>query len=92
MLPHGQDYTGGICMKGNREVMRSLAMLTQVGLSMLAPVILCVFVGYFLDEKFGWYTTIPLLILGILAGARNSYLLIRQIQGRESDHDKKLDK
>lgn len=79
-------------MKGNREVMRSLAMLTQVGISMLAPIILCVFIGYFLDEKFGWYTTIPLLILGILAGGRNSYLLIRQMQGGESAHDKKLDK
>lgn len=79
-------------MKGNREIIRSLALLTQVGISMLAPIVLCVFIGYFLDEKFGWYTTIPLLILGILAGGRNCYILIKQMQGGDTGHDKKQDK
>lgn len=79
-------------MKFNREIIYNIGMITQLGLSMLAPVILCVFLGYWLDGKFGWYTTIPLLILGILAGARNTYLLVKQIQERErkdgSDHKK----
>lgn len=70
-------------MKFNAEVMRNLAMVTQLGISMLAPIILCVFVGYWLDNKFGWSTVIPLLILGILAGARNCYLLVMQMQTDE---------
>lgn len=76
-------------MKMNREVMQNLAMITQLGISMLAPVVLCVFVGYWLDERFGWNTVIPLLLLGILAGGRNCYLLVlRLVKGKE---DKKHD-
>lgn len=70
-------------MKLNREVMYMAGMITQLGISMLAPVVLCVFAGYWLDNRFGWHTVIPLLILGILAGVRNCYLLIRHIQNRE---------
>ncbi len=66
-------------MKFDKEVWKSLAMITQIGVSMLAPVVLCVFVGYWLDQKFGWITTIPLLILGILAGVRNTWRLLEEI-------------
>lgn len=66
-------------MKNKNEIWKTLAMVTQLGITMLAPVVLCVFIGYWLDEKFGWLTTIPLLILGILAGVRNTYLLLRDL-------------
>lgn len=75
-------------MKFDKEIMRNLAMITQVGISMLAPVILCVFIGHWLDQKFGWSTVIPLLILGILAGGRNTYLLLKQLteeEGKKKD-------
>lgn len=55
-------------MKLDKNVMKNLALITQVGISMLAPVVLCVFVGQWLDGKFGWNTVPVLLILGILAG------------------------
>ena len=70
-------------MKFDKEIMRNLAMITQVGISMLAPVILCVFIGHWLDQRFGWSTVIPLLILGILAGGRNTYLLLKQLTEKE---------
>ena len=66
-------------MKYKRDFYRSLAMITQIGISVLAPVVLCVVFGYWLDQKFGWYTTVPLLILGILAGVRNAWILVKQI-------------
>lgn len=70
-------------MKFQREIMHQIAMVTQLGISMLAPMILCVFIGCWLDERFGWQVTIPMLILGILAGARNGWILIKQVQKRE---------
>lgn len=76
-------------MKFNREIARNLAMITQLGISMLAPIILCAFVGYGLDEKFGWHTTLPLLILGILAGGRNTWILLMDLQGKGKKDDKK---
>ena len=33
-------------MKFEKEVMQNLAMVTQLGISMLAPIILCVFAGH----------------------------------------------
>ena len=55
-------------MRPDKDVMKYLAMVTQVGISMLAPIVLCVFLGAWLDEKSGWSTVPMLLILGILAG------------------------
>ncbi len=66
-------------MKFEKDVMKNLAMITQVGISMLAPVLLCTFIGYWLDEKFGWNTVLVLLILGILAGARNTWMLVQSM-------------
>ena len=50
------------------EIARSLSMVTQLGISMLAPLILCVCVGIWLDDTFGWSTTAVLVVLGIMAG------------------------
>ena len=46
------------------EIARSLSMVTQLGISMLAPLILCVCVGIWLDDTFGWSTTAVLVVLG----------------------------
>lgn len=45
-------------MKFEKEVMQNLAMVTQLGISMLAPIILCVFAGHWLDERFGFHSVI----------------------------------
>lgn len=54
-------------MKFEKEVMQNLAMVTQLGISMLAPIILCVFAGHWLDEHFGFHSVIVLLLFGIAA-------------------------
>ncbi|WP_283681153.1 AtpZ/AtpI family protein [Parablautia sp. Marseille-Q6255] len=65
--------------KNANEIARSLAMITQLGVSMLAPVVLCAVVGNWLDERFGWSVTAVLLILGIMAGARNTWILVKGV-------------
>lgn len=82
-------------MKRNNynQIARSLAMVTHLGISMLAPVILCAVFGNWLDEKFGWSVTAVLLILGILAGARNTWILLNQFRmpdkkGRQKNEQK----
>ena len=57
-------------MKFEKEVMQNLAMVTQLGISMLAPIILCVFAGH---------SVIVLLLFGIAAGVRNCYLILKQL-------------
>lgn len=65
-------------MKINKSVYTTLALISQLGISMIVPVFLCTFIGVKLDEKYGWATTIPLIIVGVLAGVRNVYVLIKQ--------------
>ena len=65
-------------MKINKSVYTTLALISQLGISMIVPIFLCTFIGVKLDEKYGWATTIPLIIAGVLAGTRNVYALVKQ--------------
>ena len=77
-------------MKYNGSVYRSFAMITQLGLSMLAPVFLCTFAGAFLENQFQVPTTLPLILLGILAGARNVYVLARSVAKGQKERERDI--
>lgn len=77
-------------MHYKRSVFRSLAMVTQLGLSVVTPVFLCVFAGYQLDTRFGTRWVVPLLILGVLAGARSAWILAKRTLEQEKRDDEKL--
>lgn len=76
-------------MKINKSVYTTLALISQLGISMIVPIFLCTFIGVKIDEKYGWTTTIPLIIVGVLTGARNVYVLVKQasraIESKEDD-------
>ena len=65
-------------MKNNKSVYTTLALISQLGISMIVPIFLCTFIGVKLDEKYGWSITIPLIVTGVLAGIRNVYALLKQ--------------
>ena len=60
-----------------RSVFRSLAMVTQLGFSVLTPILLCVYTGYLVDSHFGTKLMVPMLILGVLAGGRCGWVMAR---------------
>ncbi len=64
-----------------KEVFRALALISQLGISVMVPTFLCLAIGVFLDKKFDTCFTIPLLIAGILAGGRNAYKLAKGVVG-----------
>lgn len=70
-----------------RKVYKTLALISQLGISMITPVILCTIIGVFVDEKFSLSLTIPLIILGILAGARNVYAIVRNVSESIAEDD-----
>ena len=53
-------------------------LITQVGLTMMVPIFMCVFVGVILDRCLctRWIALVS-LVLGVGAGFRNTYLLVR---------------
>ena len=62
-------------MKYKKSVFRNMAMVTQLGISVLAPIFLCIFIGYQVDSRYGMKTLVPLLILGVLAGGKSAWHL-----------------
>lgn len=65
---------------------RNLVLISQLGIHIMVPIFFCLAIGIFLDEKFSTAFTLPLLILGILAGGRNAYLLAMDSIKRDQEH------
>ena len=53
----------------------------------MVPTFLCLALGIWLDKRFGTWFTVPLLFIGMAAGARNAYvcLLYTSYYDKESD-------
>lgn len=72
-------------MKYKKNVYRSLVQITQFGLYMIIPILLCTFIGNWLDK---WLNTSFLAIifffLGAMAGGRNIYIFSRQIYEKDT--------
>lgn len=66
-------------MKVNREILKSLALINQVGITMMVPIIGCVFLGIFLDKKFDTspLILIIMIVVGITVAFRNLYMLTK---------------
>lgn len=62
-------------MSGKGSPYRNIVLISQLSINMMVPIFVCVAIGLWLDKKFDTWFTIPLLILGIAAGARNAYML-----------------
>ncbi len=66
------------------EIWKTLAYISQFGISMIVPIVLCFFVGFWLDNKLGTsYIAIILFFVGAVAGARNVYLLAKKYFGNK---------
>ncbi len=75
-------------VKYDKGVYRSLTQIMQFGINMLVPIILCTFLGIFLDRLLGTsFIVIILFFLGAIAGGRNVYIFARQIFNRPPVHD-----
>ena len=74
-------------MKNRKSVFQTFSLISQLGISMIAPVILCTVVGVWLEREFSISLTIPLIILGVLAGGRNVYALVRHASKTIANED-----
>ena len=71
-------------MRYQKEVFRSFTMIIQFGITMLVPIVLCMFVGISLDRLLGTsFIAIILFFVGALAGFTNIFKIVR------GDTDKK---
>lgn len=76
--------------KYDKEVYKSLTLITQFGINMLVPIFMCTFLGIFLDKKFGSnFIVFIMFFLGAAAGARNIYIFARNIYDKPKDKHEK---
>lgn len=75
-------------MKYKKSVYTTFALVSQLGISMVVPILLCTYVGAWLEEKIAFPFTIIFIVLGILAGGRNVYALLKNSTKKESDGEK----
>ena len=76
-------------MKKKTNAYRNIMLISQLGINVLVSVFMCLFIGLWLDAKFSTWFTIPLLILGFLAGGRNAYIMaMESIKKDEKDKRK----
>lgn len=74
--------------KNHNNVAKALAMFVQVTITMLSPLLLCGWIGLWLNETF--HTTIWFLVmmgLGVLAAFRNFYHLVRGFYEKDLERE-----
>ncbi|MCI7066154.1 MAG: AtpZ/AtpI family protein [Butyrivibrio crossotus] len=78
-------------MKYKKSVYRNFALISQLGISVIVPIGLCIFIGVLIDKKFNSNFIIPLIFLGIAAGARNAYMIAMASVKEEKKDDNRKD-
>lgn len=69
-------------MKNQKKVFQSLTLILQFGLNMIVPIVLCTMFGAWLGKKYDIpVITVPLFIMGALAGFTNIYKMAKKIYG-----------
>ena len=71
--------------KGKGSIGKAFSLVTQLSLTVLTGAGLFLALGLWLDERFGWSTTVPLLILGIIGGAKGAYDLAKRLIDQSED-------
>ncbi|MFZ7133023.1 MAG: AtpZ/AtpI family protein [Eubacteriales bacterium] len=69
----------------------NLVLITQLGLSMIIPIIGCFLIGHYLDEKFNTGNILLFIftILGVMAAFRNLFVIgIKSSTHKRNDKNK----
>lgn len=78
--------------KEQKKLLKTLGLVSSVGISVVLAILIGILVGRKLDE---WFGTEPLffflfLLFGIIAAFRNMYIIIRrEIRSSESGEDRR---
>ena len=65
-------------MKNKQKIFRAYVMISQLGISIIVPILLCTGLGYWLKDKTSFPVFLPLIVLGVASGVRNAWVLLRQ--------------
>ena len=72
-------------MRQKKNGLENLVLITQLGLNVVTPVLICVLLGSWIDKKTGLHTVLIFLILGVLSGGLSAYKMAKHIVDREKE-------
>lgn len=71
-------------MKFDRKALENIALVTQIGISMMTPIFLCILLGNYIDKKLNNQNPIFLIIFTIL-GVLASFMSLFKLTIRGKD-------
>ncbi len=67
-------------MRYNKNVYHALMMISQFGINMIVPIVLCSFIGMIIDRKLGTsFWVVVMFFIGAAAGFRNVFIFARKV-------------
>jgi len=67
-----------------KPVLKSLIMVSQIGISMMVPIFLCAFIGIQLDKWLGTgFLVLIMLLIGFITAFRNVYHLTKRFYSED---------
>lgn len=72
-------------MAKKKSGLENLVLITQLGLNLITTVFLCLFIGLWIDKRFGTNTVLAFLILGIVSGSFHAYKMAKRTIDKEKD-------
>ncbi len=73
----------------NKYMLKNLALISQIGISIITPILLGVYVGQYIDKKAGTNGVFSIILIIIGAGA--GFLNIFKLAGSKDNKRKKKD-
>ena len=58
------------------EALKYLSLISQVGFTMVTPILLCTFIGMKLEERFHFPFTLIFMLLGVVSGCMSGFRLL----------------
>lgn len=79
-------------MRYKKQVFRNLVMVTQLGISVMTPVFLSIFIGLWADTHLKTNIILPLVIIGVLTGCRCGWQTIKMtLEAGERDERQEME-
>ena len=79
---------GVVDLKFDRRALENIALISQIGISMMTPIILCMLLGNYIDKKMNNSQPIFLIILTIL-GVGTSFVSLFKLTMKGKDRKRK---
>ncbi len=74
--------------RDTNQILRMLYLITQVGVTMLVTIFLCIAMGMAIDNFFGTELLVWFIVLGVISGFRSVFILIRGYIGDDNGNKK----